>query len=121
MAYGEMKKSPDNMSKKARGLKAQCSPAKWEAAKAKMSVTKKEIYRKEKIRIKWGLPQKTKWRVSFNNNPIVRMTRYRLRKRGYIIELGGMVAYYTHTTQRHDRVEALARKRGFIFLDHRID
>lgn len=108
------------MSKNAPGLKAQCSPAKWEAAKAKMSVTKKEIYRKEKMRIKWGLPQKTKLHVSFNNNPIVRMLRYRLRKRGYIIECGGMVAYYTHTTQRHDRMEARARKRGFIFLDHRI-
>lgn len=108
------------MNRKAPGAKAQCSPARWEAAKAKMSVTKKEIFRKEKMRIKWGLPQKTKLHVSFNNNPIVMQTRYRLRKRGYIIERGGMVAYYTHATQRHDRMEARARKRGFIFLNHRI-
>ena len=105
------------MSKNARGLKAQCSPAKWEAAKAKMSVTKKEIYRKEKVRIKWGLPQKTKWRVSFNNNPIVRVTRYRLRKRGYLIELGGMVAYITPDTTRSALVERRAQAKGFKFIE----
>lgn len=108
------------MNRNAPGAKAQCSPAKWEAAKKKMSISKKELFRKERMRIKWGLPQKTKLRISFNSNPKVGATRYRLRKRGYIIERGGMVAYYTHTTQRHDRMEARARKRGFIFLDHRI-
>ena len=98
------------------GSKAQRSMVRSEASRIKQSITRKELYRKERLRIKWGLPQKTKIRISFNNNAAVYNTRLRLKKRGYVVDRGGMVAYYTQATQRHDRMEARAKKRGFVIL-----
>lgn len=84
----------------------------WEAAKEKMRATRNELIRKERMRISWGLPQRTKMKlVGGDRNKIG--TRYRLKVRGYIIpERGANEAYYTNETNRCQSLERTAVARG---------
>lgn len=67
-----------------------------------------ETKRKEEIRIKWGLPQKTKIRIALS--PIAyRKHVYYLKSLGYIIDEVRKVAYYTNDTRRARRVEKVPR------------
>ena len=108
MGYGEIKKYP--------GTKARISPEQWEATK-KISASMKARYRSERLRIKWGLPQKTCMRVAFRRKNQANNKRYILRSKGYVIERGSKIAYITPDTTRSARVERRAQAIGFKFIE----
>lgn len=77
---------------------------------------RRETIRKERLRIKWGLPQKT--RLNLNYNGYTDKDRKRsihrtlFRKCGYIVEYGGNDVYYDEHTDRRPKMEANAHKFG---------
>ena len=75
------------------------------------AATRRETIRKERMRIRWGLPQETKLRVI--SNPQARYARYALKSRGYIIPgRGSMEAYWDENTTRSAIVENNAAQVG---------
>lgn len=86
----------------------------------KAVASRKETMRKEKARALFGLPRKTKMRVVALPHYIACQRHY-LRGLGYIIERGGMTAYYTPDTRRSEDYETRTRQTharyvGFTFL-----
>lgn len=63
----------------------------------------------EQLRVRWGLPQKTKLNVKSQPRKKTYQRLY-LRRRGYIIERGSNIAYYDENTRRSPTFEA--RRRG---------
>ena len=104
-----MKKNP--------GVKAWLSEEQWEATKKKISASMKERYRRERLRFKWGLPQKTCMRVALRRNKQAENKRKILRRKGYVIERGSKIAYITPGTTRSALVERRAQAIGFKFMD----
>lgn len=80
---------------------------------AKSVASRKETFRLEKARALFGLPRQTKLQVVQRPRKQIQM-RYELKKRGYIIERGGFVAYYDKNTRRHLAFEAKPMT-GFTF------
>lgn len=77
-------------------------------AYAKREATMLKLHRDEKIRIKWGLEQKTK--RHYRVEPIAKLfQRNRLQRLGYIIDETNLIAYYTPRTHRATRLEAIPR------------
>lgn len=76
---------------------------------AKAQATRRQSIKEDKIRINWGLPQLTKMRLIKVPKRVVSL-RHNLRKRGYIVERGSMVAYYDEHTDRSTAIES--RKAG---------
>ena len=76
--------------------------------------TRKEIYRKERIRVNWGLEQKTNLRV-VQCPPEKISLRCNLRKRGYEIARASNEATVTNETRRSMKMEARAEKMGIKF------
>ena len=75
------------------------------------AATRRETIRKERMRIRWGLPQQTKLRVISNRKATE--ARYALKRRGYIIPgRGSMEAYWDENTTRSTVVESNAAKVG---------
>ena len=83
----------------------------------------REIRRKERVRLHFGLPQKTKLRISYNGyTPKMRLKsqhRHLFRKHGYIVERGDDVVYYDEQTDRSTIMEANARKWGLTVEEWR--
>lgn len=80
----------------------------WKEIKAKAEETRRETVRKERMRIKWGLPQKTK--IKFNEAARVQaMHRYTFKKRGYIVFRGNSHVYFDENTRRSRTMEKNAR------------
>lgn len=75
----------------------------------------KEIYRAEHRRALFGLPAKTRLRIS-GESPALWQQRHKLKKNGYIMEKGSRTAYYTETTRRCPVIER--RARFFRFLPY---
>ena len=93
----------------------------FRAAIEKSVASTKETRRKERMRIRWGLPQKTKLRLhpyglTAKGRKKINY-RHNLRKRGYLIEWGCDDVYYDEGTDRSDAVEANAGKLGFTFKE----
>lgn len=83
---------------------------------AKATASRRATYEKEKLRVHWGLEQKTKLKIGYSKKKV--SYRYALRKRGYFIERGGSEAYVTEDTVRNGLVEQRARKHGIrVVLD----
>lgn len=82
----------------------------------KMSESRKELIRKEKMRVKWGLEQKTGLRVVAGGRDRV-CIRHRLKKRGYIVERCGNDVYYNEDTNRSLVMEQTAKKRGLKIME----
>lgn len=78
----------------------------------KASESWKETRRKEEMRVRWGLEQKTRFKIGSGGRKRA-SCRYCLRKKGYDVGRGSNVAYYTENTQRSAKMEAWA-KREFI-------
>lgn len=78
-----------------------------ESFRRKLSKAAKELYLAEKRRVNWGLPQKTKLRVSQQDKARVRV-RGRLKKAGYLVERNASVVYYDGNTARRESLEAAA-------------
>ena len=70
----------------------------------KAAATRRETIRRDKARILFGLEQKTKMRL-ISQPHYIACQRYYLRKRGYIVERGSLVAYYTDETRRSEEYE----------------
>lgn len=88
--------------------------AKREAERvAKSAESRRKTFRLEKARALYGLPRETKLNVVKRPRKQISM-RYELKRRGYIIERGGFVAYYDENTRRHLAFEAKPMT-GFTF------
>ena len=81
---------------------------------SRISTTRRETFKREKMRVRWGLPQKTKMRVT-RSTPQKRTLRSNLRKRGYMIEHASNEAYITDETNRSELMEQRAEKLGIRF------
>lgn len=82
---------------------------------AKSAASCRETRRKERARILFGLPQKTKLKIFTNPKRI--QLRYQLKKRGYIVERGGREATVTPQTRRHPLYEEKARREGMRIIE----
>ena len=86
----------------------------------KATATMREIRRKERVRLHWGLPQKTRLRISYDGyTPMMRkkaLHRHLFRKLNYIVERGDDIVYYDDQTDRHPKMEANAHKYGLTVM-----
>ena len=90
--------------------------AKREAERiAKSAASRRETLKLERARALYGLPRQTKLLV-VRKPKKHRQMRYDLKKRGYVIERGGTVAYYNENTNRNLVLEQTPRT-GFTFLE----
>lgn len=77
-------------------------------AYAKRAVTRAKLYEADKMRIRWGLKQKTN--RHFRIEPRARLLqRNRLERLGYIVDQDRLIAYYTQETKRATRIEKVPR------------
>ena len=76
--------------------------------------SRKETFRKERVRVNWGFEQKTNLRV-IRCPPEKVYVRNKLRKRGYEIPRASNEATVTNETRRSIRMEARAEKMGIKF------
>lgn len=80
---------------------------------AKSAETRRQSFKLERARALYGLPRQTKLNVVRRPKKQIQM-RYDLKKKGYIIERGGFIAYYDENTRRDMRLEARPMT-GFTF------
>lgn len=94
-------------------------PKRFKAFIEKAAASMRETRRKERMRMRWGLPQKTKLRLSLNGytHKARKKACYRncLRRKGYFCEWGEDTVYYDEHTQRSEKMEANAMKVGLRF------
>ena len=81
------------------------SPEQYEQWQTNLHNSRRTTIKSERRRILFGLPQRTKLKLTQQPRAKV-LFRYYLKKRGYIIDDNARMAYYTSTTQRGKRVEA---------------
>ena len=87
---------------------------------AKAHARRNETIRKERLRINWGLPQRTKMRLVKNRKAT--QTRYSLKRMGYVVPgRGSKTVYYTGNTRRSSRTETLAAYRGITIQPMNIE
>ena len=80
----------------------------------RIGTTRKETFRKERIRVNWGLEQQTNLRVVQCPREKV-MLRLNLRRHGYEIARASNEATVTNETRRSIRIEARAEIMGIKF------
>lgn len=79
----------------------------------KAHATRNATIRSERMRIKWGLPQRTNLKLTGSAKH--RNLRHSLKKRGYIVARGAHDIYYNGDTRRSTLVESHAAANGFTF------
>lgn len=84
---------------------------KFHAMRENIRHSRNETIRKERMRINWGLPQRTKLKLTSAGHKAA-TARHRLKKRGYIVERGSTHIYYDDNTRRHIQMEQTAIKNG---------
>lgn len=90
-----------------------------EEAKAKQKNSIRDMIRKEKVRIKYGLKQRTKRMFSdLSYSEYAKLSRqiYYLRNRGYEVDRYNKTAKHTQATNRNIRIEKKYEKNGFVFI-----
>ena len=80
----------------------------------RIGVARKETFRKERIRVNWGLEQQTNLRVVQCPRKKI-MLRLNLRRHGYMIARASNEAMITNETRRSMKIEARAEKMGIKF------
>ena len=80
----------------------------------RIGVARKETFRKERIRVNWGLEQQTNLRVVQCPREKIRL-RLNLRRHGYMIARASNEAMITNETRRSMKIEARAEKMGIKF------
>ena len=98
-------------------------PKRWQASLKKRSDDRKEMIRKEKRRIVYGMERKTSLKVVVKPYTGSQTShRYNALKRGYLLDMdcsegqpGRYVIYYDDETQRSAKFEANCIKDGFTF------
>lgn len=88
----------------------------YQAMLEKMSVNRKELIRKERMRVNWGLPQQTKIKV-YGAGRGAAMYRHLLKRLNYIVERGSTTVYYDELTSRSLKKEQTAIKHGLRILE----
>ena len=78
------------------------------AAIMKREETQHKMVKSEKIRLKWGLDQRTKWHFRVESRDKL-LQRNRLVRLGYLIDETTLTAYYTESTHRAVRLEKIKR------------
>ena len=86
----------------------------YEAMLVKRGAARKELFRKERLRVNWGFEQKTNLRVVQCPREKV-LLRLNLRRHGYEIPRASNEATVTNDTRRSIRMEARAEKMGIKF------
>lgn len=89
----------------------------YKAMCEKMSVSINEVWRKERMRVNWGLEQKTKLRVQSGGKKRIQH-RMLFRRRGYIVAKASNNVYYTENTNRSLIAESRAKSRGLTILPY---
>ena len=83
----------------------------------------KELYRKDRMRVRWGLEPTTKLKILPDGFTPKRrkmaMHRYLFRKFNYIVERGSNDVFYDEHTERRPMMEANAPRYGLRVLDIR--
>lgn len=96
--------------------KDRLSPKRFKECIEKSRQSRKETIRKERIRIHYGLPQKTKIHLHYEGYTAWHrkksIHRHLFRKHGYIVEYGDDTVYYDDQTLRHHKMEANAHLYG---------
>ena len=98
-------------------------PKKWQASLKKRSDDRKDMIRKEKRRIVYGMERKTSLKVVVKPYTGSQTShRYNALKRGYLLDMdcsegqpGRYVIYYDDKTERSAKFEANCIKDGFTF------
>ena len=98
--------------------KDRLSKKKYEQLLVNMSNSRKELIRKERMRIKWGLEQKTNINVFSGGRQRVWKRTY-FRRRGYIVERADNYVYYTDETNRNIEAEKKAHEVGLKVLPYK--
>ena len=95
-------------------------PKRFKQCIEKATETMREIRRKERVRLHFGLPQKTKLLISFNGYTEKQrkksIHRHLFRKHNYIVDWGSDDIYYDEETDRRPMMEANAHKWGLKVL-----
>ena len=81
----------------------------------KAGQTRRETFRKERIRLAWGLEQKTRLNVKLSTKERQRQQacfRYGMKKRGYVVTRGDSTIYYNDETKRSPICEKHAAEFG---------
>ena len=113
-----LRKSPEYLSRINRERAVRCGDAErlnTKEAVAKRVKTMGEKIRTDKMRLKWGMEQRTK--RHFRTEPRERLfQRNRLRRLGYVVDEQNLVAYWTPETHRAVRLERIRRgeKKGSL-------
>lgn len=75
---------------------------------AKRVASYKARYKREDMRVRWGLKQETKIHLPKGPKHFFDQCSY-LKHLGYVLDRDNKIAYYTETTQRATRLEKLRR------------
>lgn len=97
-------------------IRDRMSAEELEAMYRKISATRKELFRKERRRVLYGLDQKTDLRVVRCPIEKVRL-RCNLRKHGYEIARASNEATVTEETRRNAKMERRAERMGIHFTE----
>ena len=96
--------------------KDRLSPKRFAEHMDMIHAKRRETIRKDRIRLHFGLPQKTRMKLCYNGYGHAErkksMHRHLFRKHGYIVERGSNTVYYDEETVRHPLMEANAAKYG---------
>ncbi len=91
----------------------------YAAMLVKRGASRKELFKKERRRVLFGLEQQTNLRVVQCPRKKVQV-RYDLRKRGYVIARASNKAMVTNETRRSIKMEAMAQEMGIKFYFNNI-
>lgn len=86
----------------------------YEAMLVKRGAARRELFRKERLRVNWGFEQKTNLRVVQCPREKV-LLRLNLRRHGYEIARASNEATVTNKTRRSIKMEARAERMGIKF------
>lgn len=97
----------------------EADPEAYQKKIQEMGETRRAIYEKERKRLKWGLPQKTRYRVKIK--PVDRKVydmRYRMKKsRNYYVDDEHVTwLYYDSQTRRSEELEQRAKELGLKIM-----
>lgn len=95
-------------------------PKRFKQCIEKAAATMREIRRKERVRLHFGLPQQTRLNISYNGYTAEARKRsshrYLFRKHGYIVPRGSNEVYYDSETVRSEQMERNAHLWGLCIL-----
>lgn len=85
----------------------------WKKMCERATAKRNETIRRDRLRIKWGLPQISRLKLVSAGKKAASY-RHILKRKGYIVERGSVRVYYDESTQRNLKNEATATRHGLI-------